>query len=104
MLRRSLALWHVLNDRLFLNPLRGDPKKALLKITGGLMIGLPDSEVILGTIASIKKENLSHEILDSQEIRSRYPAFQVSDQEIGMQMSLSAHFQTERRKEFKTVP
>ena len=47
------------------------------------MIGLPDSEVILGTIASIKKENLSHEILTSQEVRSRYPAFNVSDDEIG---------------------
>lgn len=52
-------------------------------MTGGLMIGLPDSEVILGTIASIEKENLSYEILTSQEIKSRYPAFNVSDDEIG---------------------
>ena len=83
LLRRSLALWHVLNRRFLSHPSRAASTMGLLKMTGGLMIGLPDSEVILGTIASIQKENLSHEILTSQEIKSRYPAFNVSDDEIG---------------------
>ena len=71
------------------HPSRAASNKGLLKMTGGLMIGLPDSEVILGTIASIKKENLSHEILTPQEVKSRYPALNVSDDEIGKWCTIS---------------
>lgn len=47
------------------------------------MIGLPDSEVIQGTIKSVEEHNLSHEILSQQDIMKRFPLFQVSADEIG---------------------
>ena len=60
--------------------------EGLIKMTGGLMIGLPSSEVIMGTIESIKSHNLTHEILTAAEVRARFPAFVVSDDEIGMKL------------------
>ena len=55
----------------------------LLVMTGGLMIGLPDSEVIQGTIKSVKEHNLSHEVLCHQEMKKRFPLFHVSADERG---------------------
>ena len=84
LLRRSLALWHELDKRELLVTDPGSTSEGLIKMTGGLMIGLPSSEVIMGTIESIKSHNLTHEILTAAEIRTRFPAFEVSDDEIGM--------------------
>ena len=61
---------------------------SLLKMTGGIMIGSPDSEVIQGTMKSVKEHNLLHEVLDAQEIRKRYPLFNVSSTDIGSQIRL----------------
>jgi hypothetical protein len=49
MLKRSLQLWQTLNQKYEdkHNKIDGSDNY-LLKMTGGLMIGLPDSEVILG--------------------------------------------------------
>ena len=56
---------------------------SLLKMTGGLMIGSLDSEVIQGTMKSVKEHNLLHEVLDAEEIKKRYPLFNVSPDDIG---------------------
>jgi sarcosine oxidase len=47
------------------------------------MIGLPDSEVILGTIESVTRHNLKHEILTADEIKRRFPLLHVLPSEIG---------------------
>ena len=116
LLKRSLLLWKVLNkNRIALASARQasnhkqdvtDKKTAgktvstakntycdndddsLLKMTGGIMIGSPDSEVIQGTMKSVKEHNLLHEVLDAQEIRKRYPLFNVSPADIGSQIRL----------------
>lgn len=50
-----------------------DSASDLLRITGGLAIGPPGSAVVQGTIASANAHNLPYEVLDSGELRRRYP-------------------------------
>lgn len=48
------------------------------------MIGSPDNTLIRGTLASIHKHELEHQILSSDEIRERFQVFQTSPEEIGI--------------------
>lgn len=61
-----------------------EDKEILLTMTGGLMIGYPDSCVVKGTLASVIEHNLPHEILDAEEIRERYPMMSPEPEEIGV--------------------
>jgi sarcosine oxidase len=45
----------------------------LLTMTGGLMIGRPDSPVVVGTRASAETHRLPHQILSAAEVRDRCP-------------------------------
>ncbi|HEU5449900.1 MAG TPA: N-methyl-L-tryptophan oxidase, partial [Acidimicrobiia bacterium] len=47
----------------------------LLLITGALMIGAPDSEVVAGSLRSAKEWNLDHDFLDAADLRRRFPVF-----------------------------
>lgn len=49
---------------------------SLLTITGGLMLGAPDSAVVAGSQRSAKQHGLPHELLDAREIKRRFPQFQ----------------------------
>lgn len=53
-------------------------------MTGGLMIGSPDSIVVQGTLKSINSHGLSHEIFSSSELQKRYPIFTPSPETIGV--------------------
>jgi sarcosine oxidase len=64
LLRRSYELWRRLEN------LTG---RTLLQITGGLMIGAPDSEVVAGSLRSAREHQLDHELLDAAEIHRRFP-------------------------------
>lgn len=46
----------------------------LLRITGGLMLGAPNSQIFQGSVHSAKRYGLRHEILDAVDVRRRYPA------------------------------
>jgi len=52
---------------------------ALLRETGGLMIGAPDSAVVTGALLSAGLHGLAHELIGADEVRRRYPAFRVRD-------------------------
>jgi len=54
----------------------------LIKMTGALLYGLPDSTLITGGVTSSEKHNLPYEILDSQTAATRFPAFQAEDDEV----------------------
>ena len=56
----------------------------LLHLTGGLNLGRPDSDVITGTLASVRTHNLPHEYLTAADIRRRYPAFTPDDDIVGV--------------------
>lgn len=76
LLKRSLALWKELSHR---------SSTPLLHLTGGLMIGKPESTVIRGTLASIQAHNLPHEVLTANDIRMRYGSvFEPDDEDVGL--------------------
>ncbi len=58
--------------------------QTLLHLTGGLMIGTSESDVITGSLRSAQEHGLAHEILDSAEIRRRYPPFTIADGTVGI--------------------
>jgi sarcosine oxidase len=62
----------------------------LLTLTGGLIISSGAAGASLHvpgfldtTIAAARRYGIAHELLDAEEIRRRYPAFRVSDEETG---------------------
>lgn len=65
LLRRAFELWRRLET---------NTGRRLLQLTGGLMIGSPDSEVVSGSLRSAREHRLAHELLDAAAIRRRFPA------------------------------
>ena len=66
LLRRAYELWRILERQ---------TSRTLLQITGGLMIGAPDSRVVSGSLRSAREHHLDHELLDAAEIHRRFPPF-----------------------------
>jgi sarcosine oxidase len=64
LLRRAYDLWRQLEH---------DTGRDLLTVTGGLMLGQPDSSVITGSLRSAREHGLAHEVLDASEIQQRFP-------------------------------
>lgn len=81
LLRRSFELWRELSDNF---KSAHDDCEPILTMTGGLMIGLPESTVVTGTLKSVQTHSLAHEVLSAAEIRQRFPAFQPNENEIGI--------------------
>jgi monomeric sarcosine oxidase len=73
---------------------RDDP--GIFRLTGGLMVGRPDAEVVAGSLASVREHGLSHELLDAGEIRTRFPNFAPADDEIGLYEKRSGLVRPER--------
>ncbi len=53
--------------------------ESLLLLPGGLMMGAPDSEVVVGSRRSAGEHGLRHEMLDTADIRRRFPIFRIPD-------------------------
>jgi sarcosine oxidase len=60
------------------------PTDRVLTMTGGLMLGLPDSQLIQGTLTSAREHSLPHEVLAADEVHRRFPAFCPQPEEIGV--------------------
>ena len=75
LLLRAYELWRELEM---------ESEKSLLTITGGLMIGPPDSPVFQGSLASALTHHLPHEILDAAQIHRRFPALTPSDEIVAL--------------------
>jgi sarcosine oxidase len=75
LLKRSFELWRELQLQV---------QKELLILTGGLLIGLPNSDIIQGALLSVNKYNLEHYILTSDEIKTRFPVFTPEKDEMGI--------------------
>lgn len=67
---RAYELWRELET---------ETNRALLTITGGLMIGAPDSPIIKGSSQSALAYDIPHEMLDSHELKRRYPQLKAPD-------------------------
>ena len=70
LVQRAHELWRDLEER---------SGTALMRITGGLMIGPPNGTVISGTLRSARQHNLPHEVLESAEVEERFPAFSLDN-------------------------
>src|ERR1051325_1902192 len=46
----------------------------LFRQTGGLMMGPPGGPIVSGALESARKHQLAHEIIATEQLRSRYPA------------------------------
>jgi sarcosine oxidase len=75
LLLRAYELWEQLER---------DAGRRLLTLTGGLMIGLPDSPVVTGSIRSAQEHGLPYETLDASEIRRRFPPFNPGPQVVAL--------------------
>jgi sarcosine oxidase len=74
LLRRAYELWR---------RLEADTGRRLLQITGGLMIGAPESDVVSGSLRSAREHALAHEVLDAKQIRRRFPALTPTRDTVG---------------------
>src|SRR5712691_6758806 len=75
LLRRAYELW---------SELERESGAELLHITGGLMIGVPETELVSGARASADEHGLEYELLNATELRRRYPAFTPADDEMAL--------------------
>ncbi len=62
---RAYELWEQLER---------DSSSEFLQITGGLAIGPVGSTIVAGTLVSATEHNLPYEVLESSQLRQRYPA------------------------------
>lgn len=56
----------------------------LLTRCGALMIGRPDSEVVAGTLASVERWGLDHELLDTAAMTARFPQFRLRADDVAV--------------------
>ena len=75
LVQRAYECWRALED---------ESGVSIFRQTGGLMLGAPDSAVVSGARRSAELHGLAHEILSADEVRRRYPAFRLAEQEIGV--------------------
>ncbi len=75
LVQRAYALWESLEEQ---------TGTSLLTITGGLMAGPKDSEIVTGTLRSAREHNLPYEVLDARDMHARFPAFKPLDQIVGV--------------------
>lgn len=73
--QRASELWVELEQRSGVN---------LMLTTGGLSMGPPDGTIIRGTRQSADLYALPYEVLELEEIRRRFPAFEPSNEMIGL--------------------
>jgi sarcosine oxidase len=66
LLLRAYELW---------DKLAADSQCDVYRLTGGLFIGPPDCMTVAGSLRASREWGLPHEVLDTAEIRSRYPNF-----------------------------
>jgi sarcosine oxidase len=70
LLRRTYELWR---------GLEAAANTRLLHVTGIAEMGLPDSDIVAGTLAASRLHGLSHEVLTAAETMRRFPAFRLPD-------------------------
>ncbi|QIB46989.1 N-methyl-L-tryptophan oxidase [Streptomyces aureoverticillatus] len=64
--------------------LEQDTGRQIATLCGGVMVGRPDGRVVSGARLSAETWGLPHEMLDSQEIRRRFPTLTPRDDEVAL--------------------
>ncbi|MFM9883537.1 MAG: N-methyl-L-tryptophan oxidase [Burkholderiales bacterium] len=68
LLDRTFALWA---------ELAADSNDRLMTLTGGLMMGRPDGELVRGVLESARQHKLQHTLLSPDQLAARFPVFQL---------------------------
>ncbi len=87
LLLRAYELWQELER---------ESGQTLLTITGGLMIGSPDSAVVAGSLRSAKEHGLAHELLDAGQIHKRFPPMMPAADTVALYESKAGFVRPER--------
>ncbi len=87
LLRRAYALWR---------DLEAVSGERLLLITGGIDAGAERSETVMGSLRSCAEHNLPHELLDSQELRRRFPGYALPSSMIAVYQPDGGFLMSER--------
>src|SRR6266850_4399225 len=72
---RSLALWRDLEHQ---------SGQQLLYVTGVAEMGPPDGTLVTGTLAAARQHGLRHEALSAADLMSRFPAFRLPADFVGV--------------------
>jgi sarcosine oxidase len=75
MVQRAFELWRQLEGR---------SGAALLRQTGGLMIGAPGCTLVEGALRSARAHSLEHAVLSADDIRERYPVLHPQPEMVGV--------------------
>ena len=86
LVQRAYALWEALEEQ---------TDTQLLTITGGLMAGPKDSEIVTGTLRSAREHGLPYELLDARGIHARFPAFNPPEHVVGVVDPRAGHLNPE---------
>jgi sarcosine oxidase len=73
LVKRAMELWFQLQK---------ESEIEVIRMTGGLMVGERESELVSGTLESAEQHRLPHEILTFDEAKSRFPMFNLHKNEI----------------------
>jgi sarcosine oxidase len=76
--------------------LEAETSTSILTETGGLYGGPPDSPIVRGSIDGAAQFGLAHEVLDSVEIRRRWPIFEPADDTVGVLESRAGALRADR--------
>ncbi len=102
LLQRSLELFRELDDY-YVSELRGIPDHdggigrldRLLEMSGAVMVGTPDSEVVSGVLRSIKEHKLPHKVYNAAQMRELYPTFHLSEDEVAVHEDSAGYLMAE---------
>jgi sarcosine oxidase len=75
LLLRAYELWERLER---------ETNQDLMTLTGGLMIGRRESELVSGSVSSAEEHGLPYELLDAGEIRARFPALSPDPETVAL--------------------
>ena len=75
LLFRAYELWE---------ELEGETGEDLITLCGGLMIGPETGELISGSVASAEEHDIPYEMLDSSELKRRFPVFEPGPETVAL--------------------
>ena len=75
LVRRAYECWSALER---------DTGRALLRITGGLMLGPPEGVLVSGVMRSAETHGLPYQRLRPAEVRRRFPAFAIAEPDVAI--------------------
>ncbi|WP_305783187.1 N-methyl-L-tryptophan oxidase [Symbioplanes lichenis] len=75
LLLRAYELWERLAH---------DSGRDVIRLTGGVMAGRPESRTVSGSLASARQWGLEHEMLDAAELRRRFPEMDPEPDEVAL--------------------